>query len=1166
MYYLINKLKINNLRNVLRRQFAILIVFLIYAPLFAQNTLDSTLVYLQRAKKLFHEKDYYAMINETDKGLAFYDGKERNTTYVDLLKYKAVAYCWINDYRSAMPFYREAVITYCDLFGKNNLPCHMGKDFISIYRRSGWENFSDNVYVLCLHSVFRNNCISNDTSYKENLKFYKFYIEALTGFYSHNIDLDAEYNTVWEINNPLLQEYVNYARGCRKIEEIVGAETSRKDKLSGISILEQVAGRIKEVNNPAAKLLLYNVYCKIANTSIGLENFVMAANYYKKGLELSQVYWRNWGDRDPWGNLSSCLDAMKTAHMNTEVIECCNKVLLDPNASKQHVTCAIEAQREVYELLGKNTKQKETYSIQKSEVPLPNNTSKVIEDEVDADAIIALYEKSGLSKHLIDSIFSYNFYFYNSFFNYDKLFRYLLEDRKDYELLIQIASNLHDVFFDNADSISFITPLDLEDKGIDINRLGEYEKTITYLRSTWHFGNGLNVVWLTCNYLAIAYFRINDLENAIKFQKEVYDLVRLDWESDPAERTEFVLSGYVTRDISRPNYLDIEQEKSLYLAYLYLESKDYEDAYKVLEKKLEAVLEILSDQLAYGIDSVKYNTWEVLNQYIFDITFLIIDYIDLYPPLIDLIQECNSIIKGFMLNFYVETYNITVKSDNAFDLYKRIKQYEQNKEAVYYNHIIPLSDLTNLQEKIERHYLELNDVIDYSEIVRHSRLTISELEDKLDHSDVLVDFFTINNVNDKVCEKVIGNVFDTIVDGKTYWGVTVKNYPNPTFYALITRNGWRHPKVVKIGSIADFAIDKARDMLDCVYQQEDYVPDINKLYRSTKFGDMIWGKIIEVGNVKKGENIYFCPTSYLNDVAIEYLTVGSDGVMSERYNMYRLSTIRELNSHEILFNKGDNCVAFGDIIYSSNKNDKKESLTDSRKAINMASIPEAMFDRNILKGLDSTRGILRTISKKLPKAKVIRGEDATEESFYNLSGKSPELLVIATHGYNFEREILNDENHDYLFGNRDYTLLSEQEQSMYKSGLYMAKSRNDIPTNGMLTAKEISMCDLHNTKLAILAACVSALGNNTNEGVFGIQRGLKMAGVRSMLVSLWDVDAEATQLLIEEFVRRYVTGTSAHKALIAAQQYVKAYEDKNLMGDKHKFSSPYYWAGFILID
>ena len=112
------------------------------------------------------------------------------------------------------------------------------------------------------------------------------------------------------------------------------------------------------------------------------------------------------------------------------------------------------------------------------------------------------------------------------------------------------------------------------------------------------------------------------------------------------------------------------------------------------------------------------------------------------------------------------------------------------------------------------------------------------------------------------------------------------------------------------------------------------------------------------------------------------------------------------------------------------------------------------------------------------------------------------------------------------------------------------------------------MCDLHNTKLAIIAACVSAVGNNTEEGVFGIQRGLKMAGVQSMLVSLWEVDADATKLLIEEFLKQYVKGNDAHESLRMAQQYVRSYEskDKKLMGDKHIYQSPYYWAGFILID
>ena len=58
-----------------------------------------------------------------------------------------------------------------------------------------------------------------------------------------------------------------------------------------------------------------------------------------------------------------------------------------------------------------------------------------------------------------------------------------------------------------------------------------------------------------------------------------------------------------------------------------------------------------------------------------------------------------------------------------------------------------------------------------------------------------------------------------------------------------------------------------------------------------------------------------------------------------------------------------------------------------------------------------------------------------------------------------------------------------------------------------------------------------------------------------VLCSLWDVDDEATALLMISFYRSYMKHGSAHKALQEAQNIVKeAYPD------------PYYWAGFILLD
>ena len=93
--------------------------------------------------------------------------------------------------------------------------------------------------------------------------------------------------------------------------------------------------------------------------------------------------------------------------------------------------------------------------------------------------------------------------------------------------------------------------------------------------------------------------------------------------------------------------------------------------------------------------------------------------------------------------------------------------------------------------------------------------------------------------------------------------------------------------------------------------------------------------------------------------------------------------------------------------------------------------------------------------------------------------------------------------------------------------------------------------------MVVLSACDTGLGNVTGEGVFGLQRGFKKAGVESLLMSLWPVDDQATQMLMVEFYKQLLSGKPKNQALINAQKLVR---------DTKGFESPEYWAGFILLD
>jgi CHAT domain-containing protein len=182
---------------------------------------------------------------------------------------------------------------------------------------------------------------------------------------------------------------------------------------------------------------------------------------------------------------------------------------------------------------------------------------------------------------------------------------------------------------------------------------------------------------------------------------------------------------------------------------------------------------------------------------------------------------------------------------------------------------------------------------------------------------------------------------------------------------------------------------------------------------------------------------------------------------------------------------------------------------------------------------------------------------ASEENLKSLSGRSPQVLHIATHGF-FLPEA--EKKSSDLAGENSYKLA---EDPLLRNGLILAggnyawsgKKPVDGAEDGIATAYEISQLDLGTTELVVLSACETALGDvKGSEGVFGLQRAFKMAGVKKMIVSLWQVPDKETAELMTTFYGYWFKGKSIQEAFKQAQS------------DMRKKYSPFYWAAFVLVE
>lgn len=181
---------------------------------------------------------------------------------------------------------------------------------------------------------------------------------------------------------------------------------------------------------------------------------------------------------------------------------------------------------------------------------------------------------------------------------------------------------------------------------------------------------------------------------------------------------------------------------------------------------------------------------------------------------------------------------------------------------------------------------------------------------------------------------------------------------------------------------------------------------------------------------------------------------------------------------------------------------------------------------------------VRALRSLLADATFLTGAEATEAALRKLAG--PRLLHLATHGF---------------FRNPSRAA-DPLDDALLRSGLALAGA-NQAPRadDGLLTAVEAAGLDLWGTRLVVLSACDTGVGDvRIGDGVHGLRRALVLAGAESQLMSLWPVSDRSTRDLMIGYYRLVTDGAGRAEALRRAQL--------DLMRTP-RYAHPYYWASFI---
>jgi CHAT domain-containing protein/Flp pilus assembly protein TadD len=218
--------------------------------------------------------------------------------------------------------------------------------------------------------------------------------------------------------------------------------------------------------------------------------------------------------------------------------------------------------------------------------------------------------------------------------------------------------------------------------------------------------------------------------------------------------------------------------------------------------------------------------------------------------------------------------------------------------------------------------------------------------------------------------------------------------------------------------------------------------------------------------------------------------------------------------------------------------------------------------------LEGTAKQAKSLKNLLPGAVLLPRRRATETAIKKVEG--PSILHVATHGFFLTcpeavsqaavvgaPDILGGayraEDRLRVFEPPS----AELETALLRSGLALtdANLQKSGSDDGILTAIEASSLNLWGTKLVVLSACDTGIGDvKSGEGVYGLRRALVLAGSESQVISLWKVADIGTRDLMVAYYRGLMAGRSRNDALRDVQRCMIKSDDR---------WHPFYWAAFI---
>jgi len=545
-------------------------------------------------------------------------------------------------------------------------------------------------------------------------------------------------------------------------------------------------------------------------------------------------------------------------------------------------------------------------------------------------------------------------------------------------------------------------------------------------------------------------------------------------------------------------------------------------------------------------------------------------------PFLQVCYDNSLFYKGFLLNAANQIKRLALFDSATTEKFNRLKGFERRLATQYALPIVERKGVEELEEKANALEKELTrTVAGYAEAIQQVKW--QEVQKQLKPDEAAVEF-----VHYRFYKKII-------TDSINYAALILRPLPAGD----VSKAGSdTHPQFIplfeekSLQSLMGETPVRRMDYVANLYQSSPArgIEPVNTSKKSLY--ELIWAPLQSA--LKDVKTVYYAPSGILHRLNMSAIAVNEDSLLTDRYELVRLGSTRSLaegtKARQLVSapavipsaDKPATATVYGGIRFEMDSTaiGAANAGWNTDMATNRGGLSFAYADSTLRGGtweyLKWTEKEATAVASILTDAgiptEIWKGYLATEESIKRI-GKdkpSPRILHISTHGYFFPDPKENENSRPSTLDQEPIFKISDHP--MIRSGLILAGANHAWQTgkplkpdmdDGILTAYEISQMNLTGTELVVLSACETGLGDIAgNEGVYGLQRAFKIAGVRNLIMSLWQVPDFQTKELMSAFYRNWLKEQlSIREALEAAQQEMR-----------NKGFEPYYWAGFVLVE